>query len=82
MGKPWFRTKAYGYGAGLPIRWEGWAFLAAVFAALIGVEFLPAGLTAPHPWLHQALRLGVILGAVFVAWFKTDAPWRWRWGGK
>jgi len=82
MGQPWFRTKAYGYGAGLPIRWEGWAVLAVALVALIGVEFLPAALTAAHPWLRQALRMGVILGGAVIAWRKSDRPWGWRWGGK
>ena len=24
--KPWFAPKRFGYGAGLPIAWQGWAF--------------------------------------------------------
>src|SRR3546814_6692541 len=27
--RPWFRAKRHGYGAGLPIAWQGWVMLAA-----------------------------------------------------
>ena len=38
MGKePWFRAKNYGFGAGLPIRWQGWALLATYLLAATGI---------------------------------------------
>ena len=58
MGKPWFRVKQYGVGAGLPCSWEGWL----VTAAFLGVIF-GCGLLAEH---HPGLRIGLILVAVAV----------------
>jgi hypothetical protein len=31
----WFAAKRYGYGAGLPIAWQGWALLAAYMGAVL-----------------------------------------------
>ena len=74
MGKPWFRTKKYGYGAGLPCSWEGWVATAAFLAALIGLSALPEG------WPTIALVIGVTITFVIVARWKSDQPWSWRWG--
>lgn len=77
MGKPWFRVKRYGFGAGLPCSWEGWALLAGflVVLAASGVAF-----AGRDPMLH----LGVVLAATaivgVVSWRKSDGPWKWRWG--
>ena len=30
----WFAPKRFGYGAGLPIAWQGWALLAGYIAAV------------------------------------------------
>jgi hypothetical protein len=76
MGKPWFRVKRYGVGAGLPCSWEGWAVTAAFLAIVFG-----GGVLAEQ---HAGLRLAVTLVAVAVfcviARLKSDAPWTWRWG--
>ena len=34
--KAWFAPERYGYGAGLPIAWQGWALIGA-YIAVIGV---------------------------------------------
>jgi len=78
--KPWFAAKRYGYGAGLPITWQGWAVTAA-YLAIIGVV----------AWLdHQADgRVRVIGFGLFVAATasflalvqrRTAGGWKWRWG--
>ena len=77
MGKPWFHIKRYGVGAGLPCSWQGWVavavFLAVIFAT--GLAELPTG-----PRL--AIVLVDVIAFVAVARLKSDAPWKWRWGGK
>ena len=30
----WFAPKRFGYGAGLPIAWQGWVVMAAYFATV------------------------------------------------
>ncbi len=56
----WFpvRPAAYGWGWGLPVKWQGWAALAAWFALFIG------GLALLAPYGQTAmLGFGAICGA-------------------
>ncbi|MCC8396744.1 hypothetical protein LJ656_29560 [Paraburkholderia sp. MMS20-SJTR3] len=73
----WFAAKRYGWGWGLPVRWQGWATLTA-YLVLLGVVvfgFRPAG----HPFAFAVL-VGVLTAAfVAVCWIKGE-PARWRWG--
>lgn len=71
-GKPWFSPKGFGYGAGAPVSWEGWAVLVGFLAATIAAAALLDG------WLRPAViaLLVVVLGVV--AYRKTDGGWRWR----
>lgn len=82
MGKPWFRTKRYGYGAGLPCSWEGWAVLLGFAGVMITLSSLAPHLATSHPRLFTGFHVGLILGVVFIAWRKSDKPWGWRWGGE
>ncbi|WP_165188096.1 hypothetical protein [Caulobacter soli] len=76
MGKPWFRVKRYGFGAGLPCSWEGWLMTAGFMALVLGSSILAEQ--------HAGWRLAIILVAVAVfcviTRVKSDAPWKWRWG--
>ncbi|MEA3264866.1 MAG: hypothetical protein U9R07_15430 [Pseudomonadota bacterium] len=78
--KPWFAAKRFGYGAGWPISWQGWALLAGYLAILAIVG-----------WLDQQSdgRVRTIAFAVFVAatatfaslvYQRTAGGWKWRWG--
>ncbi len=73
----WFPAKAYGWGWGLPTRWQGWLSM-AVFVALVIVDsivFEPAS----HP---VAFFVGIaVLSAMIVAvcYLKGEPP-AWRWG--
>ena len=78
----WFSAKTYGYGAGLPVAWQGWALLGAYIAIM-----LLAGLLIE--WLGQegavfAIPLMIIATLAFVAITatKTRGGMRWRWGDK
>jgi hypothetical protein len=73
--QPWFAPKRFGYGAGMPIAWQGWVMLAAHMALLFGVSVL----LQRHP-------LAMILSLIFVAFAplplyarKTRGGWQWRW---
>lgn len=72
----WFRPKYYGYGA-TPSNWKGWIATLALVVALLAVN------VSPLPTLIRGL-LGVIALGLFawIAWKKTDGPWRWRWGSR
>ncbi len=74
----WFAPKKIGYGAGLPIAWQGWAVLAAYVAVMIGLGIL----------LERGSTSSVIVGIVgmllatatvtFVAKKRTRGGWKWR----
>jgi len=79
MGKPWFRAKRYGIGAGRPITWQGWAAY-GVFAATMVTPW--AGRSPHGPLTGPALiTIAAIVGLVAIAAARTEGGWRWRWGG-
>jgi len=80
MGKPWFRVKRYGYGAGLPCAWQGWAVMAAYAAAVVVVVILLGPLADAQPLTYFLAITAPTALVVFIAWRKSDAPWRWRSG--
>jgi len=79
---PWFAPKRYGYGAGLPIAWQGWAVLSgyAVLLLLLGILTKLPG-TTPRA---IAATLFVIITAAFIELCRrrTRGGWKWRWGGE
>lgn len=76
----WFGVKRYGYGWGLPVRWQGWAVLIAYFALLsLGIYFFGPGAHELSFFLYF-VALSAALVAIIVA--KGERPVRWRWGKK
>ncbi|WP_269716655.1 hypothetical protein [Caulobacter sp. NIBR2454] len=77
MSKAWFKPKRYGYGAGLPITWEGWALLAVYTASTVGAVWYFRPPAFPfYVGILAATVLSVAL--VIVSRRKTDGEWRWR----
>ena len=74
----WFAPKRYGYGAGLPIAWQGWAvligYILLVAAASPLIRYSVTG--------YVALVAAASLALIVTAARKTRGGWRWRWGGK
>ena len=74
----WFRVKRYGYGWGIPARWQGWAVLVAYFALLYaGIRYLGGRQSAAGLILYM-LVITLALIAIVIA--KGERPLRWRWG--
>ena len=73
----WFRMKRYGYGWGLPTRWQGWLVLAIYVCALL-IAGLWFDRSRPLAFNASVIILTVLLIAI-CAW-KGERP-RWRWGG-
>ena len=74
----WFAPKRYGYGAGLPVAWQGWLVMATFLAAIIG-----AGIFLQGDRLAQgAIVLPATALLLLVAARTTRGGWRWRWGDK
>ena len=73
---PWFLPKRYGYGAGLPCAWQGWALLGAYFAVV-----LCAGLAWPmQPGKVAAVIIPATLVLVALSRRHTRGGWKWRSG--
>ncbi len=73
----WFAPKRYGYGAGLPIAWQGWAVTLAYCVAVT----LSAWLILPRSTLaFVTIVLGATAALILICAMKTRGGWRWRWG--
>lgn len=74
----WFAPKRYGYGAGLPIAWQGWA-LSVGYVALLAI----AALLIPYSWIAYG-AFAAMWTATFILLIarNTKGGWRWRWGEK
>ena len=77
MGKPWFRVKRYGFGAGLPCSWEGWALVVGFLVVVLASSVV---LVDSNPMLHFGIVLASTAIVLIVSWRKSDGPWKWRWG--
>jgi hypothetical protein len=82
LGKePWFEQKRYGYGAGLPLCWQGWALLAAYLGVVAGIARLlavePSRASGVLAWMLLAIST---LGFLLIVRRRTRGGWQWRWG--
>lgn len=77
---PWFRVKKYGYGAGLPIVWQGWAFLGALVGVLAGIGLLAENKAGWAQAIAMAAFILTTVYAIIIAARRTDGKWKWRWG--
>lgn len=73
----WFEPKRYGYGAGLPVAWQGWALLAGytLLIAAAAAELLPR-----QRWIFAAVALAATVPLLALSAAHTRGGWRWRWG--
>ena len=77
-GPEWFAAKRYGYGAGLPIAWQGWTLLGA-YMAILG---LAAWQLAGVPIALFAVAISATFLLLLIAARTTRGGWRWRWGDR
>lgn len=74
----WFAPKRYGYGAGLPLCWQGWAMIAAHIALiLIALPVIRFKITV---FVLYATVMTLLSLPFYAA--KTRGGWRWRWGDR
>ena len=67
----WFRAKRYGWGWGLPLRWQGWLVLVAYLALQLGAckLLVPADM---HSFAGVTIALALIL--VLICWRTGEPP--------
>lgn len=76
----WFAAKRYGYGAGFPVKWQGWVLLAAYVAVVVGISYLSRQAGALLRAAAFVLILVVTGYFLLVCRNRTQGGWRWRWG--
>ena len=76
-GGAWFAPKRYGYGAGLPIAWQGWAVLIVFLLITIGSVFV---LLPRHPIACFAIEVIAIAAFLPICARHTRGGWKWRVG--
>ena len=62
MPDPWFQSSGFGFGVGLPIRWQGWALIVVFLVALVVIHRLADFVSPP-----LTRRIGEVVVALIVA---------------
>jgi hypothetical protein len=71
----WFKSKAYGWGWGLPAAWQGWVVVSIYASALV------AGLIMiSNPQYLLAYLVGITAVLIAIVVWKGERPLKWRWG--
>jgi len=68
----WFPAKKYGFGWGLPVKWQGWVVILAYILLIIG------SLALSHTFWYILLFTALL---ILICWIKGEKP-GWRWGNK
>ena len=75
-GPEWFAPKRFGYGAGIPISWQGWAVVLGYTAiVLVAVALFRADPLALFGILAPATAALIVISAR-----TTRGGWHWHWG--
>ncbi|TCV96386.1 hypothetical protein EC912_102737 [Luteibacter rhizovicinus] len=73
----WFPAKKYGWGWGIPTRWQGWFVIAAYVVSFALIKwFFPPGIHTGEFVAGIFVASGIF---VAVCWLKGEPP-KWRWG--
>ena len=71
----WFPAKTYGWGWGLPRRWQGWVVMLVFFVGLLA----GAPLVKKGPLVYVAYSFALVGALVAIAYWKGEKPhWSWR----
>ncbi|MFL6722076.1 MAG: hypothetical protein ACJ8FT_09790 [Sphingomonas sp.] len=72
----WFAPKRFGYGAGLPISWQGWTLTLGYSALVIGLSIR----LKDHPLQLTAVLVPLTVALLVICARTTRGGWRCRWG--
>lgn len=75
-GPEWFGPKRYGYGAGLPISWQGWALTLGLVLLVLVLAFT----LKDRPLALIAAIVPPTFAFIVISARTTRGGWRWRWG--
>lgn len=77
---PWFSAKSHGYGAGLPVAWQGWVLIAGYFVVLGVAGWLDRLGFASTRIAALILFITATATLIVLAARHTQGGWKWRWG--
>ncbi len=76
----WFHAKRYGWGWGMPAKWQGWLVLGAYVGLLYsGGAYFKSKQSVSAFLIYAAV---VTVALVIVVARKGEKPLAWRWGKK
>lgn len=80
----WFRAKTFGWGWGLPLRWEGWVVYLIYFFIILFPLLIPDirnrfDKREEESLLYFLYILFPTLVLIYICYKKGEKP-RWRWG--
>ena len=76
----WFEPKRYGYGAGLPIAWQGWLLVMGYIGIVVVLSLFLVRLHGLRALLPLIGIGGATVILAIVSARHTRGGWRWRWG--
>ena len=71
---PWFRAKRFGYGAGLPFKWQGWVLMVAHVAFIIGLTLMLSN----QPIILVPAILLSAFAPLPIYGARAEGGWKWR----
>lgn len=74
----WFAPKKNGYGAGLPIAWQGWVLLLGYIALALGLGLFVASLGEIWALVSIALIILSTIPFLMIVKRRTKGGWKWR----
>lgn len=75
---PWFRAKKFGYGAGLPFKWQGWAVLGVYLLTFVPLGFISKQDGAAPKIISLALIFVATLFLLVIVRKRTEGGWKRR----
>ena len=77
--KYWFPAKSYGWGWGMPNRWQGWVVFLVYFVLIaLGFVIAPPQYVPVYYFSYVTILSAALL---FICWKKGEPP-SWHWGNK
>ena len=77
----WFAHKTHGYGAGLPVAWQGWVVLVVYMVVAGFSSWLAYAMERTGVFLAVAVMIIATIILFIISARTTRGGWRWRWGG-
>ena len=75
----WFPAQKYGFGWGLPVKWQGWiVFLVYLIIIAAGIVFIDYAENRIFFYVYCSIPTDIL---ILICWKKGEKA-KWRWGNK